>query len=169
MKYFMNRKKRKSAIAIFFGMFALSIALAALILKIINFLRMFKKNTDDFIIFNNTDVDYGGEVFEDKCVAVISAKTTIDLTDSIASNNPMNLCLKCKYSKTEVIVPKDWNVKVQGNALKSNIINEVKFDKENFEAPLLFINYVSDSSHIIIRSLNFEKRIEFDEAEVVEA
>ncbi len=163
MRYYINRKKRKNTIAIFLGVLTVSITIIALILKLVNFLRMFKKNTDSFIMFADAEIDYDDEVFEDKCVAVISAKAKIDLSNAIASNNPMNLCLKCKYSNTEVIVPSEWNVKVQGNTLKSTIINEVKFDKENFEAPLLFINYVSESSHLRIHSVESNKKIEMVE------
>ncbi len=157
MKFFVSKKKSNSTL-IFVSVFAATLAVVGITLKVLNFIRMFKKNTDKFIMLKDTEVDCGGEVFEDKCVAVVSARAKIDLSEALPSNNPMNLCLKCKYSNTEIVVPADWNVKVQGNTTKSNIINEVVFDKENFEAPLLFINYVTESSSLRIYSEN--KKIE---------
>ncbi len=157
MKYFV-RKKKDNSLLIFISAIAATLAVIGVILKVLNFLRTFKKNTDRFIMLSNSEIDFDGEVFEDECIAVVSSKTKIDLTDAIPSDNPMNLCLKCKYANTDVVVPSDWNVKVQGNTTKSNIVNEVVFDKENFDAPLLFINYVTESSSLRIYSDN--KKIE---------
>ncbi len=157
MRYLINKKRKTNHMVVFVSVFAIAVAFIGVALKIMNFLRMFKKNTDRFILLSDTDVDYSDEVFEDNCIAVVSAKAKIDLSNALPSNNPMNLCLKCKYSNSEVIVPDDWNVKVQGNTVKSNIINEVVFDKDNFEAPLLFINYVSESSNLRIYSNKTEQ------------
>ncbi len=162
-----TKKKKSNTALIIASIVGGVVVLTTVTLKVINFLRMFKKNADEFLMFKKAELDYSGELFEDECISVVSSKVKINLVDAVASNNPMNLCLKSKLSKVDVVVPEGWNVKVQGNTIKSSIINEVTFDKENFEAPLLFVNYVSESSHVRIKTAKpyIEMELEVDDVE----
>jgi hypothetical protein len=64
----------------------------------------------------------------------------------------MNLCIKAKMSQVDVILPENWNVKAQGVNFNSVVENDIVFDREDFEAPLLFINYQLDKSVLSVHS-----------------
>ncbi len=142
-------KKNKEII---FAVIGVLIAVSAVVLKLVCYINKFKKNSDRFFAMQKADINYDDKPFTDECMASLMSNVKIDLKNADASDNPMNLCLKTKFSTVLVEVPSDWNVKVQGNPVNSNIINEVSFDKENFDAPLLFINYFAQSSNIKIVS-----------------
>ncbi|WP_459129129.1 hypothetical protein [Guggenheimella bovis] len=143
----MDQKKKRILIGIIVGCAAIIAVLARIACK----LNKFKKNADFFFVFSNEELDFEGEEFEDTCVASINSKVTVDLSKAKASENPMNLCLKAKGSKMDIILPKAWNVKVQGENKSSNFDNVTTFDKDDFKKPLLFINYqMACHSHLNI-------------------
>lgn len=139
-------KKRNIIISVIAGM----VVMAGIITKIALMIRKFKKNADFFFLFNTEELDYEGEEFEDTTIASISSNVTVDLSKALPSRTPMNLSLKGKTSNMDVIVPKGWNVKVQGDNKGSNIDNSAQFDKEDFDAPLLFVNYRLAGSNLSI-------------------
>lgn len=139
-------KKRNIIIGVIAGM----IVMAGIITKIALMIRKFKKNADFFFLGNTEELDYEGEEFEDTTIASIASNITVDLSKALPSRTPMNLSLKGKGSNMDVIIPKGWNVKVQGDNKSSNIDNSAQFDKEDFDAPLLFVNYRLSSSNLSI-------------------
>lgn len=105
-----------------------------------------KENADFFFMLDAEELNFEDEIFEDTCAAALMSNLVVDLSGAKASPQPMNLCIKSKMSQVDVILPKGWNVKVQGVNNGSAVDNEMVFDREDFEAPLLFINYQLDKS-----------------------
>ncbi len=150
--FFKKKEVKKYNKNIIFVVAGVVVALILVLLKGICFINKFKKNSDRFFAFKTEEVNYDDELFTDECISSLFSNVKIDLKNADASDNPMNLCLKTKYASVVVETPADWNVKVQGNPVKTNIINEAVFDKDNYDAPLLFINYFAESSNIEIKS-----------------
>lgn len=131
-------KKNKGLII---GILAGIVVVIGILTKLALMLKKFKKNSDFFFWMDQDELDFTGEEFEDTCVAAAFSSITVDLADAKPSANPMNLCLKGFSSNLDVIVPKGWNVQVQGENKHSTIENVTSLDKDNFELPLLFVNY----------------------------
>lgn len=140
--------KKKYAVAI--GIITGVLVVVGIIAKLVLMLDKFKKNADFFFWMDREELDFDGEEFEDTCISAAMSSVTVDLSQASASDNPMNLCLKGYMSSMDVIIPKGWNVKVQGDNRNSMIENATTFNKENFEAPLLFINYRLNKSSMNI-------------------
>lgn len=143
MKYFnFNKKKKKyEDINILIIIGALTLGLILLILKLLCKINSLKKNSDEFYMTSSTKKEVIDEVFDDLCISSVASNIDIDLSKAIASETPMNLCFKSISSSINVLVPEKWNVKQQGNNKKSVVVNNTVFDSDNYEAPLLFINY----------------------------
>ena len=105
-----------------------------------------KEDSDFFFLFDAEELDFKGEIFEDTCAASLMSSLVVDLSEAKPSPQPMNLCIKAKMSQVDVILPKNWNVKAQGVNTNSVVENDMVFDREDFESPLLFINYQLDKS-----------------------
>lgn len=123
------------------GIIAGIVVVAAILTKVALMLKKFKKNSDFFFWMDQDELDFTGEEFEDTTISAAFSSITVDLADAKPSTNPMNLCLKGFSSNLDVIVPKGWNVQVQGENKHSTIENVTSLDKDNFELPLLFVNY----------------------------
>lgn len=156
-----EQKKKCMVVSIILG----TVAVAAVIARIMMKINQFKKNTDHAFMFTAKEVDFEGEVFEDACYASAYSAVEIDLSKAEASKNPMNLCIKSKYSAVEVTVPKGWNVKAEGVNEHSGVDIQTEFDPDNIEAPLLFINYIMKKSAFEVRR---EKVVEPKENVLIE-
>ncbi len=111
-----------------------------------------KEDSDFFFMLDAEELDFEGEIFEDTCAATLMSNLVVDLSKAKPSPQPMNLCIKAKMSQVDVILPKGWNVKVQGVNTNSVVENEMTFNREDFEAPLLFVNYQLDKSVLSVHS-----------------
>lgn len=131
--------KNKKSIII--GVLAGLVVVAGILTKLALVLKKFKKNSDFFFWMDQDELDFEGEEFEDTCISAAFSSINVDLAGAKPSVNPMNLCLKGFSSNLDVIVPKGWNVQVQGENKHSSVENVTSLDKDNFELPLLFINY----------------------------
>lgn len=131
-------KNKKSLII---GILAGVVVVAGILTKLALMLKKFKKNSDFFFLMDQDELDFEGEEFEDTCISAAFSSITVDLAKAKPSVNPMNLCLKGFSSNLDVIVPKGWNVQVQGENKHSVVENVTSLDKDNFELPLMFINY----------------------------
>lgn len=140
----------KKKYAIMIGIITGVVVAIGIIAKLGMMLDKFKKNADFFFWMDREELDFDGDEFEDTCISAAMSTVTVDLSQATASDNPMNLCLKGYRSTMDVIIPKGWNVKVQGDNRNSMIENATTFNKENFEAPLLFINYRLNKSSMNI-------------------
>ncbi|HHX03463.1 MAG TPA: hypothetical protein GX733_04165 [Tissierellia bacterium] len=112
-----------------------------------------KEDSDFFFMLDAEELDFEGEIFEDTCAASLMSNLVVDLSKAKPSPQPMNLCIKSKMSQVDVILPEGWNVKVQGVNTNSVVENETTFNREDFEAPLLFVNYQLDKSVLSVHSL----------------
>lgn len=135
----MGRIKNNKGLII--GILAGLVVVIGIVTKLALLLKKFKKNSDFFFWMDQDELDFAGEEFEDTCISAALSSITVDLADAKPSANPMNLCLKGFSSNLDVIVPKGWNVQVQGENKHSTIENVTSLDKDNFELPLLFVNY----------------------------
>ncbi|MDI9472745.1 MAG: hypothetical protein GX260_04040 [Tissierellia bacterium] len=111
-----------------------------------------KEDSDFFFMMSSEELDFESEIFEDTCAAALMSSLVVDLSNAKPSPQPMNLCIKAKMSQVDVILPENWNVKAQGVNFNSVVENDIVFDREDFEAPLLFINYQLDKSVLSVHS-----------------
>lgn len=146
----MNKKTRNILIIVASIVAFLLLAAA----KICMLVKKLKKGSDFFFYRKKKDFDYSGEEFEDTSIACLLSVVTVDLKDSRASKDPMNLTLKAKSSDINVIVPDNWNVKLQGNDYKSDIDNSTSFVHDDFESPIIFIQYDLKSSRLSVKYLS---------------
>lgn len=140
----------KKKYAVMIGIITGVIVVVGIIAKLGLMLDKFKKNSDFFFWMDREELDFDGDEFEDTCISAAMSSVTVDLSQASPSVNPMNLCLKGYRSSIDVIIPKGWNIKVQGDNRNSMIENATTFNKENFEAPLLFVNYRLNKSSMNI-------------------
>lgn len=108
----MGRIKNNKGLII--GILAGLVVVIGIVTKLALLLKKFKKNSDFFFWMDQDELDFAGEEFEDTCISAALSSITVDLADAKPSANPMNLCLKGFSSNLDVIVPKGWNVQVQG-------------------------------------------------------
>lgn len=134
-------KRFKQNKGLIIGIIAGLVVVAGILTKVAFMLKKFKKNADFFFWMDQDELDFAGEEFEDTCISAAFSSITVDLGDAKPSVNPMNLCLKGFSSNLDVIVPKGWNVQVQGENKHSTLENVTTLDKDDFELPLLFVNY----------------------------
>ncbi len=152
-KFDKNQKKQIRNKGIVIGAVLALIAVGALIVKFYLKVCKLKQNADVFNYVNSSEINYNGKEFGDECISSIFSNNVVKLNGAIISRDPMNLCIKAHSSTMTIEVPSSWNVKAQGISKSSNIDNETNFDRENFNAPLLFINYSLKKSNLKIKKV----------------
>lgn len=94
------------------------------------------------LIFNGKDIEFKeNEEFSGDSIGVIFGGVDIDLRKATLSGDIATLDLYGAFSGFRIKVPESWNVKVEGIAEKSGVDNDIEFDEENEDLPLLHIKY----------------------------
>ena len=100
--------------------------------------------------------------FDGASIGVMFGGLNIDMTDAVMVGESATLTLKGEFSGIRVIVPRKWNVKVDGTYDKSGVNVGTTFNQEDTEAPLLIIRYDMAYSGLDIEYAQVEV-VEIDE------
>ncbi len=143
----MNKRHKR----MFFVVLSIFAFIGVVATKIYYLVSKLKKDADFFFFKSNDRLDYSNEEFEDTSVGCIYSSLEIDLSESLPIKDPMHLSIKSHYSTVEVIVPDDWNVRLQGSQQKGYIDNRIEFNQDDFDSPLLFIQYETKASLLEVK------------------
>lgn len=112
--------------------------------------KALRDSSDFFFIGDNKTVDFRGELFQDVSLSAVATNVLVDLSEATPDENPMTLYIQGIASNIDVVVPEGWNVKMQGDATRSQLDNATEFDYDDISAPLLFVDYSLKASGISV-------------------
>ncbi len=122
-----------------------------------------KATYDQVIAFSGEEKKY--EEFEGDSLAVLFAGLEIDLSEAVMIGDSATLKLYGEFCGIEILVPEDWNVKVEGTFDKAGVENNVEYDGEDDTSKLLIIEYDIKFAGLEIEDTSEKFEIEDEEEE----
>ncbi|WP_105615180.1 hypothetical protein [Vallitalea okinawensis] len=94
------------------------------------------------LVFSAKDIELNeNEEFSGDSIGAIFSSVDIDLRKATLKGDIATLDLYGAFSSIDIKVPEGWNIKVEGIDEKSEVDNEIEFDEDKEELPLLHIKY----------------------------
>ena len=117
-----------------------------------------KATYNQVIAFNGEEKKY--EEFDGDALAVLFGSLELDLSEAVMLGESATLKLYGEFCGIEILVPENWNVKVEGTHDKAGIDNSVDYDGEDDTSKLLIIDYDLKFAGLDIRDTSEKFEIE---------
>ncbi|MDA3847226.1 MAG: hypothetical protein PF505_11895 [Vallitaleaceae bacterium] len=108
--------------------------------KMVNKTKMYKEDFERPITFGGKEevikTDFKGATY-----GILCGGLSLDLAEATMSADEAILKLSGEFCGISVVVPEDWNVKVDGIAEKGGISVKVDYDEEDTKSKRLIIQY----------------------------
>ncbi len=111
--------------------------------------------------------NYSDKPFKRDSLAMVCSSAKLDFNNSEMKEKESNLSILGRFSAIKVLVPESWKVDLDGTAINSEVVERIKNNDEDENAPTLNIDYDLKYSALSITNAKSEDE-ETEETEEIE-
>jgi len=138
--------------------------------KMVNKQKMYKEDYEHPITFGGKDevikTDFKGATY-----GLLCAGLSLDLSEATMSADEVTLKINGEFCGVSIVLPDDWNVKVDGIAEKSGVSVKVDYDENDTKSKRLIVQYDIKYGGLEIKyaSTEDDEPVDVDMDDIVEA